>query len=97
MTGVQTCALPISPGHVAVHTGAAPVQSGIDGNAAWDTAHVRAIPAVRAFVAEFTKESAFGPNGYLRQAGLIAAPNGVRARAQMAARNLTPVKFAELK
>jgi phosphate transport system substrate-binding protein len=60
-------------------------------------AHVRAIPAVRAFVAEFTKESAFGPNGYLRQAGLIAAPNGVRARAQMAARNLTPVKFAELK
>ena len=60
-------------------------------------AHVRAIPAVRAFVAECTKESAFGPNGYLRQAGLIAAPNGVRARAQMAARNLTPVKFAELK
>ena len=60
-------------------------------------AHVRAMPAVRAFVAEFTKESAFGPNGYLRQAGLIAAPNGVRARAQMAARNLTPVKFAELK
>ena len=60
-------------------------------------AHVRAIPAVRAFVAEFTKESAFGPTGYLRQAGLIAAPNGVRARAQIAARNLTPVKFAELK
>ncbi|WP_294123248.1 substrate-binding domain-containing protein [Sphingomonas sp.] len=60
-------------------------------------AHVAAIPAVRAFVAEFTKESAFGPGGYLRQAGLIAAPNGVRARAQQAARNLTPVKFAELK
>lgn len=60
-------------------------------------AHVAAIPAVRAFVAEFTKESAFGPNGYLRQAGLIAAPNGVRARAQQAARTLTPVKFAELK
>jgi phosphate transport system substrate-binding protein len=60
-------------------------------------AHVAAIPAVRAYVAEFTKESAFGPNGYLRQAGLIAAPNGVRARAQQAARGLTPVKFAELK
>ena len=44
-------------------------------------AHVGAIPAVRAFVAEFTKESAFGPNGYLRQAGLIAAPNaGPRAQ-----------------
>ena len=60
-------------------------------------AHVRAIPAIRAFVAEFTKESAIGPNGYLKQAGLVAAPNGVRARSQQAARNLTPVKFAELK
>jgi phosphate transport system substrate-binding protein len=60
-------------------------------------AHVAAVPAVRAFVAEFTKESAFGPNGYLRQAGLIASPNGVRARSQAAARSLTPLKFAELK
>ena len=60
-------------------------------------AHVRAIPAIRAFVAEFTKESAMGPNGYLKQAGLVASPNGTRARSQQAARNLTPVKFAELK
>ena len=49
-------------------------------------AHVGAIPAVRAFVAEFTKESAFGPNGYLLRAGMIAAPNNIRARSQMAAR-----------
>ena len=42
-------------------------------------AHARAIPAIRAFVAEFTKESAMGPNGYLRQRGLVAAPNAVRA------------------
>lgn len=60
-------------------------------------AHVAAIPAVRAFVAEFTKESAFGPNGYLRQAGMIAAPNAVRARSQQAARSLSPVNFASLK
>lgn len=60
-------------------------------------AHVRAIPAIRAFVAEFTKESAIGPNGYLKQLGLVAAPAGVRAKSQQAARNLTPVKFAELK
>ena len=60
-------------------------------------AHARAIPAIRAFVAEFTKESAIGPNGYLKQAGLVAAPNGVRARSQQAARALSPVKFAELK
>ncbi|MBA3834724.1 MAG: substrate-binding domain-containing protein [Pseudomonadota bacterium] len=60
-------------------------------------AHVGAIPAVRAFVAEFTKESAFGPNGYLRKAGLIASPNSVRARSQMAARGLTPLNLASLK
>lgn len=60
-------------------------------------AHVRAIPAIRAFVAEMTKESAIGPNGYMRQGGLVAAPAGVRAKSQQAARTLTPVKFAELK
>jgi phosphate transport system substrate-binding protein len=60
-------------------------------------AHVRAIPAIRAFVAEFTKESAIGPNGYLKQLGLVPEPAAIRARAQLAARNLTPVKFAELK
>src|SRR5918993_175706 len=57
-------------------------------------AHVGAIPSIRAFVAEFTKESAFGPRGYLRQAGLIAAPNQVRARSQVAARSLAPLNFA---
>jgi phosphate transport system substrate-binding protein len=60
-------------------------------------AHVRAIPAIRAFVAEMTKESAIGPKGYMLAGGLVAAPTPVRARAQIAARNLTPVKFAELK
>lgn len=60
-------------------------------------AHVRAIPAIRAFVAEFTKESAIGPNGYLKQAGLVASAPGVRARSQQAARTLSPVKFADLK
>jgi phosphate transport system substrate-binding protein len=60
-------------------------------------AHVRAIPAIRAFVAEITKESAIGPKGYMLSGGLVAAPGPVRARAQQAARTLTPVKFAELK
>ena len=60
-------------------------------------AHVRAIPAIRAFVAEITKESAIGPKGYMLAGGLVAAPNGVRARAQQAARTLSPVKFADLK
>ena len=60
-------------------------------------AHVGAIPSIKAFVAEFTKESAFGPRGYLRQAGLISAPNAARARSQMAARSLAPLNFAGLK
>ncbi len=60
-------------------------------------AHVRAIPSIRAFVAEFTKEGAIGPTGYLKQLGLVAAPASVRAKSQLAARNLTPVQFAELK
>jgi phosphate transport system substrate-binding protein len=60
-------------------------------------AHVKAIPAIRAYVAEYTKESAMGPNGYLKQIGLVPAPTGVRAKSQEAARTMSPVKFAELK
>ncbi len=60
-------------------------------------AHANAIPAVRAYAAEFTKESAFGPNGYLKQAGLISAPNNVRARSQQAARTLQVLNLASLK
>jgi phosphate transport system substrate-binding protein len=60
-------------------------------------AHANAIPAVRAYAAEFTKESSFGPNGYLRRAGLIAAPNNVRARSQQLARALAPLNLASLK
>jgi ABC-type phosphate transport system, periplasmic component len=60
-------------------------------------AHANAIPAVRAYAAEFTKESAFGPAGYLRRSGLIAAPNPIRARSQQLARALQPLNLAELK
>ena len=60
-------------------------------------AHVGAIPAMRAYAAEFTKESAFGPKGYLLQYGLIAAPAGIRARAQNLARTLQPLDFSVLK
>ena len=51
-------------------------------------AHARAIPAIRAFVAEFTKESAMGPNGYLKQLGLVAAPE--RRPRQVAAGRAEP-------
>jgi phosphate transport system substrate-binding protein len=60
-------------------------------------AHAGAIPAIRAFAAEFTKESASGPNGYLKQIGLVASPNNVRAKSQLAARNLVPLNLASIK
>jgi phosphate transport system substrate-binding protein len=60
-------------------------------------AHAAAIPGIRAFVAELTKESAMGPRGYLAQHGLIASPATVRAKSQQAARGLTPLNLASLK
>jgi phosphate transport system substrate-binding protein len=60
-------------------------------------AHVGAIPSIRAFVAEFTKETTWSKNGYLVQHGLIASPDAVRARNAEAARNLTPLDFASVK
>ena len=60
-------------------------------------AHAKAIPSIRAFVAEFTKESAIGPKGYLLSLGLVSAPNNVRARSQQAARSLAPLNLASLK
>ena len=60
-------------------------------------AHAGAIPAVRAYAAEFTKERAVGPNGYLLKAGLISAPNAIRAHSQQAARGLAPLNLASLK
>ena len=60
-------------------------------------AHVRAIPAIRAFITEFTKEAAWGPQGYLVKRGMIAAPAPIRAKAAAAARALTPLNPAEIK
>jgi phosphate transport system substrate-binding protein len=43
-------------------------------------AHVGVIPGIEAFVAEFTSEKAFGPDGYLSGKGLIPLPNADRAK-----------------
>ena len=59
-------------------------------------AHVRAIPAIKAYVAEFTKEAAWGKGGYLVKRGMIAAPDAIRARSAAAARALTPLNPAEV-
>ena len=60
-------------------------------------AHVRAIPAIKAYVAEFTKETAWGPGGYLVKRGMIAAPDAIRAKSAAAARALTPLDPATVK
>jgi phosphate transport system substrate-binding protein len=60
-------------------------------------AHVRAIPAIRPFIAEFAKESAWGKEGYLVRRGLISAPDAVRAKAAANAAALTPLDFSTLK
>lgn len=60
-------------------------------------AHVRAIPAIKAFVTEFSKETSWGPNGYLVRRGMIAAPDAVRTKNAQNARAFTPLNPAEIK
>jgi phosphate transport system substrate-binding protein len=51
-------------------------------------AHASVIPGIREFVAEFTSERAWGPNGYLGDAGLIPMPDAERTATGEAARSL---------
>lgn len=60
-------------------------------------AHVRAIPSIKAFVTEFSKETTWGPQGYLVRRGLIAAPDALRAKNAAAARAFTPLDPASVK
>ena len=59
--------------------------------------HATAIPGIRQYVAEFTRESAWGRGGYLVRRGMIASPDGARAANARAAQALTPVSFAALR
>ena len=60
-------------------------------------AHVNAIPGIKQFLAEYSKESTWGPGGYLAKRGMIAAPDKIRSQSAQAARSLSPVGFASLK
>ncbi|HEY0412609.1 MAG TPA: substrate-binding domain-containing protein [Allosphingosinicella sp.] len=60
-------------------------------------AHAAAIPGIRQFVAEFTRESTWGKGGYLVRRGMIASPDNVRASAAKLAQALSPVALASLK
>jgi phosphate transport system substrate-binding protein len=60
-------------------------------------AHLRAIPGIRAYAAEFVREGSFGPKGYLRPAGLIALSDAQRQRSARMATSMTPMTAAGLK
>ena len=60
-------------------------------------AHLNAIPGIKAFAAEFVRETSFGPGGYLSRAGLVPLPNAVRQRNQRFATSMTPMTAAGLK
>lgn len=60
-------------------------------------AHLQAIPGLRQFTVEYVKEGTFGPNGYLKQHGLIASPDATRTRAAKFATSMTPLNPAVLK
>jgi phosphate transport system substrate-binding protein len=60
-------------------------------------AHLNAIPGIKAFAAEFVRESTFGPSGYLARLGLVPLPDAVRQRNQRFATSMTPMTGAGLK
>ncbi len=60
-------------------------------------AHLQAIPGIRQFVAEYVKETTFGPRGYLLSRGLIASPDAARVRASRMATSMTAMNTAGLK
>jgi phosphate transport system substrate-binding protein len=60
-------------------------------------AHIKAIPGIRAYAAEFVKETTFGPQGSLTKLGLIALTDAARKRSQALAASLTPMTADGLK
>jgi phosphate transport system substrate-binding protein len=58
-------------------------------------AHLRAIPGLREFVAEYAK--GWGPDGYLAKRGMIAASDEIRAANEKVATTLSPMDPSVLK
>jgi phosphate transport system substrate-binding protein len=56
-------------------------------------AHVKSIPGIREYVAEFMSEKAVGDEGYLADRGLIPAPKTEREKFRADAKNLTELKM----
>ncbi len=53
-------------------------------------AHVGKIPGMKEYLAEFTSEKAWGPDGYLAEKGMIPMPDDERAKVGKAVKELTP-------
>ena len=53
--------------------------------------HVGVIPGIKEYVAEFTSERAWGPDGYLIDKGLIPLPEAQREKMRSQATNLEPL------
>ena len=56
-------------------------------------AHVKSIPGIREYVAEFTSEKAIGDEGYLADRGLIPAPKAEREKFRADGKNLTELQM----
>ncbi|SDX49966.1 PstS family phosphate ABC transporter substrate-binding protein [Thiocapsa roseopersicina] len=54
-------------------------------------AHVGTIPGIQEYVAEFTNDKAWGPEGYLADKGLIPLPDDMRSSVAEQAQALTPM------
>jgi phosphate transport system substrate-binding protein len=60
-------------------------------------AHLKAIPGLRAYSAEFVRESTFGPSGYLVRLGMVPLGDAIRKRNQAMATSMTPMGGGGLK
>jgi phosphate transport system substrate-binding protein len=59
-------------------------------------AHVGTIPGIKEFLAEFTSEKAWGPDGYLSEKGLIPMPDAERKMFRDNVMNLKPMALTDL-
>ncbi|QMW24657.1 substrate-binding domain-containing protein [Sandaracinobacteroides saxicola] len=59
--------------------------------------HVRAVRGMREFIAEYTKDTTWGPRGYLVRRGLVASPDATRAEFAQKAAALTPLADGDIK
>ena len=60
-------------------------------------AHLKAVPGLKEFVAEYTRESTWGPQGYLVRRGLVPMDPAERQRYAKIAGSLAPLDLASVK